>query len=91
MQELIKKKYKTIKKKITIVRYNNNDEYTKKISLICNARLIWGGDNTISNIRKISLNQKALDLSFISLIVSLHPLVCENKIILGYHGVLSFG
>jgi len=64
MQELIKKKYKTIKKKITIVRYNNNDEYTKKISLICNARLIWGGDNTISSIRKISLNQKALDLSF---------------------------
>ena len=64
MQELIKKKYKAIKKKITIVRYNNNDEYTKKISLICNARLIWGGDNTISSIRKISLNQKALDLSF---------------------------
>ena len=64
MQELIKKKYKTIKKKITIVRYHNNDEYTKKISLICNARLIWGGDKTISSIRKISLNQKALDLSF---------------------------
>ena len=64
IQKLIKKKYKKIKNKITVVRYNNNDEYTKKISLLCNARLIWGGDNTISNIRKISLNQKALDLSF---------------------------
>ena len=64
MQELIKKKYKKIKRKITVVRYTDNDEYTKKVSLICNARLIWGGDNTISNVRKISLNQKALDLSF---------------------------
>ena len=49
---------------ISIVRYKDNDDFTKKISLSCNARLIWGGDNSISNIRNFSLDQRALDLTF---------------------------
>ena len=49
---------------ISIVRYKDNDDYTKKISSICNARLIWGGDNSINYIRKFSLNQRALDIAF---------------------------
>ena len=31
---------------------------------MCNARIIWGGDNSISNIRKFGLNQRALDIAF---------------------------
>ena len=49
---------------ISIVRYSDNDNYTKKISSICNARVIWGGDNSIKNIRKFPLNQRALDIAF---------------------------
>ena len=49
---LKKKKYKLIRKMITIVRYNDKDIYTKKFSLMCNARLIWGGNNSINNIIK---------------------------------------
>ena len=48
---------------ISVVRYTNNDSYTKKISAICNARLIWGGDNSIKNIRKFPLKHRALDLA----------------------------
>ena len=64
INKLLKKKHKSIDKMISIVRYSNNDNYTKKISSICNARLIWGGDNSIKNIRNFALNQRALDIAF---------------------------
>ena len=31
---------------IKIIRYSENDDYTSKLSSICDARLIWGGDNS---------------------------------------------
>ncbi len=61
---LNKKKFSSAKKMITIVRYRDNDNYTKKISSICNARLIWGGDETIKNIRMFKLQQRAIDIAF---------------------------
>ena len=64
INKILKNKYKSIRKMISIVRYNNDDNYTKKISSMCNARIIWGGDNSISNIRKFELNQRALDIAF---------------------------
>jgi len=64
INKILKKGYKSIRKMISVVRYRDNDGYTKKISSICNARLIWGGDNSINNIRKFSLNLRALDIAF---------------------------
>ena len=64
ISKILKNKYKPIRKMISIIRYSNNDNYTKKISSMCNARIIWGGDNSISNIRKFELNQRALDIAF---------------------------
>ena len=64
INKILSKKNSTIKKMITIVRYSNNDYFTKKISSICNARLIWGGDKSIENIKKFNLNIRALDLTF---------------------------
>jgi len=61
---LNKKKFSFAKKMITVVRYRDNDNYTKKISSICNARLIWGGDETIKNIRMFKLQQRAIDIAF---------------------------
>ena len=64
INELLKKKYKSLSKRISIIRYKDNDELTESISLQCNARLIWGGDKTINAIRKIDLNPRALELTF---------------------------
>jgi len=64
INKLLKKKHKSIGKMISIIRYSDNDDYTKNISSICNARLIWGGDLSIKNIRKFPLNQRALDIAF---------------------------
>ena len=64
INKLLKKKHRSIGKMISIIRYSDNDDYTKNISSICNARLIWGGDLSIKNIRKFPLNQRALDIAF---------------------------
>ncbi len=65
INELLKKKFKYLTKYIKIIRYDkNNKEFINKISLICDARVIWGGDETINEIRKNSLKPRAFDVSF---------------------------
>ena len=64
INEILKKKYKKVREMISIVRYSDNDDFTKKISSQCNARLIWGGDKTISTIRSFPTDQKTLDITF---------------------------
>ena len=49
---------------MTIVQYSDNDDYTKKISSECNARVIWGGDKTINSIRQFKIKEKTLDITF---------------------------
>jgi hypothetical protein len=49
----------------SFVRYEQNDEITCMYSANCNARLIWGGDVTIRNIRKIaSVPERCVDIAF---------------------------
>ena len=61
---LKKKKFKSLINSITVVRYNNNDEFTKKISSICDGRIIWGGNKTIKEIRKFELQERSIDIAF---------------------------
>ena len=49
---------------ISIVRYSDNPEFTQKISSICNARLIWGGNESIKNIRTFKLQERSIDIAF---------------------------
>ncbi len=61
----ILKKYKKISTFIKIIRYDNiNDEITKKISKLSDARIIWGGDKTIESIKKFVLKNRGVDISF---------------------------
>ena len=64
INKILSKKYKRVKEMIKIVKYKNNESFTKKISSICDARLIWGGDQSIENIRKYNLHASAIDLTF---------------------------
>mgnify|MGYP001259894673 CR=1 FL=1 len=61
---LMKKKHFQVKNMITILRYSNNDEITKKFSTLCDARIIWGGNSTIANIRKFETKARAIDIPF---------------------------
>ena len=64
IKQIIKKKHQSIKNMIKVVRYKNNDAFTKKISQLCDCRIIWGGDQSIEKIRSFTLNPNSLDLSF---------------------------
>ncbi len=58
------KKFNKVKELISIVRYKDNDDFTKKISSICNARIIWGGDKSISSIREFPLKERSIEITF---------------------------
>ena len=60
-----KKRHFKVKKMVKIVRYNSEDiSLTKKFSKISDARLIWGGDQTIEEIRKIETKARTIDVPF---------------------------
>jgi len=64
IKRILKKKNIFLKNKITIIRYKDNNEFTKKISSLCNARVIWGGDQTINSLRNFKINERAIDITF---------------------------
>ena len=57
-------KYKEIKTMTAFVRYEQNDEITSMYSANCNARIIWGGDEAIRNIRKSAVPERCVDVAF---------------------------
>ena len=59
-----KKKHSHVSKRLAIVRYDRNSEGTSFFSSICDVRLIWGGDETIKQIRKSVLPPRSFDITF---------------------------
>ena len=47
-----------------MIRYDKSDQITKHLSSICDARVIWGGDKSINEIRKYPLSPNAFDVTF---------------------------
>ena len=64
LKKILNKDSSFLEKKITIIKYNNNDKITKKFSMLCDARLIWGSDKTINDIKSFKTHEKNLDLVF---------------------------
>ncbi len=61
-----KKKYSNIKKSNFFVEYDSNLDIkkTEKISAMADARIIWGGDKTVNNLKKIWTPERCVDLCF---------------------------
>lgn len=59
-----KKKYKEIKKMTALVQYEKDNEITAKYSANCNARITWGGDITINEIRKFPIPERSIEINF---------------------------
>lgn len=65
LDKLFKKKiYQEIKNTNKFIEYSNKDEMTKILSSKCDARVIWGGDQTINSIRKHWIPEKSIDITF---------------------------
>jgi hypothetical protein len=54
----------TLKAYVAIVRYGRDDDVTAYFSGLCDVRIIWGGDDTIHEVRKIPIPARAFDLTF---------------------------
>ena len=59
-----KKKFLKIRKNFFLIKYARDDKITKLISSQCDVRIIWGGDDTIRQIKSISIPERALDIAF---------------------------
>ncbi len=57
-------KYSLIKSTTSFVKYTRIDDITALYSKYCNARIIWGGDNTIWDIRKLPIAPRCIDIAF---------------------------
>ncbi len=50
---------------ICVLRYDHDDVITKELTEICDARMIWGGDQTIMNIRRVApVSPRSIDIGF---------------------------
>ena len=57
-------KYPEIEKRTAFVRYPRNDEITAEFCKIADARMIWGGDKTIENIKALPASPRCVDIAF---------------------------
>jgi len=62
---LADEKYASLKPYINLVRYDrNNKDINDYFSEICDVRIIWGGDDTIAELRKSQLPPRAIEVLF---------------------------
>lgn len=63
-QILKKKKFISLKKKICLIKYDRSDKISEEISKISDVRIVWGGDKTVQNFKKIITKPRCLDINF---------------------------
>jgi hypothetical protein len=59
-----KQQFKNLKKKIFLISYNRSEEISKILSIKSDARMIWGGDETIKRFKNFETKPKCVDLTF---------------------------
>lgn len=63
MKEVLEQ-YPEIKERTAFVRYQVSNEITEQFSKMADARVIWGGDATVTSIRSCAAKPKCIDLVF---------------------------
>ena len=56
--------YDDIRAYLVLIKYGHDSEINDYLSSICDVRVIWGGDNTISEIRKSQLPPRSTEITF---------------------------
>ena len=78
------KVYRDVSQRIALVKYERTSDATTFFSSFCNVRIIWGGDKTISQIRKSPLSPRAFDVTFSDryslAVINAEGLIRENNI-----------
>ena len=61
---LKKSKYSSLINKFCFVKYDKSDDISSQLSKEVDARLIWGGDETINKFKKYQTSPRCVDLTF---------------------------
>lgn len=56
--------YETVRKMTAFVSYERSQEINDQLSQLANVRIIWGGDETIKQIRKSPISSRCVELTF---------------------------
>ena len=56
--------YREIKIRTAFIRYEQNEEITRLLSIDCNARIIWGGDETVNSVRQLPIPPRSVEVVF---------------------------
>lgn len=64
INELIDEEYQYFINYLNIVKYGHEEDANEKISLKCDGRIIWGGDETIAQFKAVKTKPKVKDLYF---------------------------
>ncbi|QGY42749.1 acyl-CoA reductase [Maribellus comscasis] len=65
INSLLSQNYKSVSDLIFLIKYLKEDsDTTKFLSSISDARIIWGGDNTIAEVRKFQIGVRGIDIGF---------------------------
>ena len=56
--------YREIKIRTAFIRYEQNEEVTRLLSINCNARIIWGGDETVNSVRQLPIPPRSVEVVF---------------------------
>lgn len=57
-------KHPIMRPRIILVRYDRQQHINDALSALCDTRIIWGGDETIAQVRRSPLSPRALDIAF---------------------------
>lgn len=57
-------KFREISSRIALVRYERGSMTTGVLSSMCDVRIIWGGDETIAQVRRHQLPPRSFDITF---------------------------
>lgn len=64
MKETFEEKPSIIEDYIAVITYSRDSNMTEEISKLADARIIWGGDNTVNEIRKSQMKPRAIEVTF---------------------------
>jgi len=63
-QTVLQSEHRKFADRIYLFRYDRQSEATTLFSSICDVRIIWGGDDTIADIRKSPIPSRSYDVTF---------------------------
>ena len=64
IRELVSEKHLNLAPYVCFVKYPPDKELHDRFSSICDVRVVWGGDNTINELRQSPMKPRAVELTF---------------------------